>query len=61
MLQFDLIFQDAIFKSDQLLIMNIQSYVVKIKSLSFENEIMPIQIKNEHENVELTLFINLKM
>ena len=61
MLKLDLIFQDVIFESNQLLIMNVQSYVMKVKLLSSENEIMLIQIKNKYENVELTSFINLKM
>ena len=61
MLQLDLIFQHAVFESDQLLITNVQSYIMKIKSFFFKNKIMLIQIKNEHENIELILFINLKM
>ena len=61
MLQLNLIFQYVIFESDQLLIMNVQLYIMKVKSLFLENEIMLIQIKNEHENIKLMLFINLKI
>ena len=61
MLQLDLVLQDAILRPDQLLVTDVQPYVVEVKPLPSKDEIMLTQVKNEHENVKLASFINLKM